>query len=86
MKNRLGTYLALVRDGATIVVTDRGRPIAELRPLPASDDADEQRLAELVALGIVTLATRPAAVMRAGIAVAGPPVSDTIVADREDRF
>lgn len=33
LKTRLGTYLQRVREGRTLVVTDRGEPIAELRPL-----------------------------------------------------
>ena len=35
LKTRLGTYLRRVREGRTLLVTDRGEPIAELRPLPA---------------------------------------------------
>jgi prevent-host-death family protein len=32
LKKHLSSYLRLVRSGETIVVTDRGEPIAELRP------------------------------------------------------
>jgi prevent-host-death family protein len=32
LKNRLSEYLRLVRAGERVIVTDRGRPIAELRP------------------------------------------------------
>src|SRR3989304_5686519 len=31
LKTRLGTYLRKVRQGSTLVVTDRGEPVAELR-------------------------------------------------------
>ena len=31
MKNRLSEYLRLVREGERVLVTDRGRPVAELR-------------------------------------------------------
>lgn len=34
LKNRLGRYLRQVEAGDTILVTERGRPLAELRPLP----------------------------------------------------
>ena len=38
LKTRLGTYLRRVREGQTLLVTDRGEPIAELRPIqPATD-------------------------------------------------
>src|SRR5262245_49988787 len=33
LKVRLGTYLRQVRQGRTLVVTDRGQPVAELRPI-----------------------------------------------------
>jgi len=32
LKNRLGTYIAKVRAGETVVVTDRGEVVAELSP------------------------------------------------------
>jgi prevent-host-death family protein len=35
LKTRLRTYLRRVREGRTLLVTDRGEPVAELRPLPA---------------------------------------------------
>lgn len=44
----LSRYLAEVRRGAEIVVTDRGRPIARLTPVHGSST---QRLAELIAKG-----------------------------------
>ena len=31
LKTRLGTYLRQVREGMTLVVTERGLPVAELR-------------------------------------------------------
>ena len=34
LKNRLGRYLARVEAGETIVVTDRGKPVAQMTPIP----------------------------------------------------
>ena len=53
LKARLSAYVALAESGETVVVTDRGHPVAELRPVgwPSALDA-------LVDAG---LATRPAA-------------------------
>lgn len=31
-KNRMGKYLHTVRQGQTLIITDRGRPIAQLGP------------------------------------------------------
>jgi prevent-host-death family protein len=41
LKNRLGRYLSLVGKGETIIVTDRGKPVARL--LPASPNEEAQR-------------------------------------------
>lgn len=49
LKNGLSGYIDRVRSGEQVIVTDRGRPVAKLSPL----DAAEDRLAELVAAGIV---------------------------------
>ena len=49
LKNRLSTYIERVRAGEEVIVTDRGRPVARLSALDAADD----RLAELVAAGVV---------------------------------
>jgi antitoxin (DNA-binding transcriptional repressor) of toxin-antitoxin stability system len=52
LKNRLSSYLREVRDGEVVLVTDRGRVVAELRqptpgtPLAAQDRAVERLCAE----------------------------------------
>lgn len=39
LKARLSEYLAKVRAGEEVLVTDRGTPIARIMPLPAPDSA-----------------------------------------------
>lgn len=90
LKTRLGTYLDLVRQGTVITVTDRGRPVAQLGPLPetAADDAEAalDRLAERGVLTRPTRAPRPLAERMALLEAAGKPLSAIIIEDREDRF
>ncbi len=50
-KNRLSALLDEVREGASVTITDRGRPVARLEPVPAS--AGEQQLETLVRRGLV---------------------------------
>jgi prevent-host-death family protein len=45
----LSKYIDRVQTGEEVIVTDRGRPVAKLSPLDASDD----RLADIVATGVV---------------------------------
>src|SRR5438309_6797305 len=82
LKTRLGGYLQQVRQGRTLLITDRGEPVAELKPLhPAS--TEDARLERLKALGAVTrLENRPLAPFRA-VRSQGPSVSEAIVEDRD---
>jgi len=54
-KNGLSALLHRVRHGETILVTDRGRPVARLEPVTGEEKAgaDEGRLARLERAGIV---------------------------------
>jgi len=87
LKTRLGTYLKRVREGATLVITDRGNPVAELKPLQAGQGL-ERRLAELEAVGLLSRETRSRAPLRpfTPIASRGRPASDAVSEGREDRF
>lgn len=54
LKNRLGKYLALVREGNAVQVTDRGRPVACIIPTMRPEDGKRaEALARLVAAGVV---------------------------------
>lgn len=88
LKTRLGTYLRQVKSGATLIVTDRGRPIAELRPLEGRGEQDlDSRLRELVALGVLSGdVRRPPLKPFEPIVSRGGFLSDAIHEDREDRF
>ena len=85
LKTRLGTYLLRVREGRTIVVTDRGQPVAELRPLPV-DDSLPSTLVKLATTGAVTLPTVDALSTFRPIRNRGASVSDAVRKDREDRL
>ena len=84
LKTRLGTYLRRVREGRTLVVTDRGEPIAELRPLGTGTNADAV-LAKLEAVGAVTRPSRTLARFQP-IASRGGSAAAALVQDRDDRF
>lgn len=54
LKNNLSRYIDRVRAGEEIIVTDRGTPVAKLSSVDPSID----RLASLVAAGVVRAPTR----------------------------
>jgi len=51
LKARLSEYLRLVHGGSTLVVTDRGTPVAMVSPLPA--DEHEGVIVSLIERGLV---------------------------------
>jgi len=89
LKTRLGTYLEQVKRGATIVVTERGQPIAELRPIAESEDELEAAFRRMEAEGLLTRPTKKGPLapfkpikLRPGT----PSIAEAIAEDREDRF
>jgi prevent-host-death family protein len=53
-KNKLGSLIARVRRGETILILDHGRPVARLEPATADDlRAQDSRLASLERAGLV---------------------------------
>ena len=84
LKNRLTQYLKRTRQGEEVVVTERGIPIALLRPIQAGEAplSLEARLARLAAEGYLTLPTRKPAAKIRRVKVGGKPVSRIIIEDR----
>jgi prevent-host-death family protein len=85
LKNRLGRYLSLVGKGETIIVTDRGKPVAHLIPpgaqqesLPSVEDVLEQLERE----GHIRRGTHAFKPFKA-IRAKGKPASKIILEDRE---
>lgn len=87
-RNQFSRFLRRVRRGETVLITDRGKPVARIEPCHAGD-AEDHRLAALIARGVV----RPA---RAGLDVEaflnepmprlpdGVRASDAVSADRDE--
>jgi len=56
LKDRLTHYLRLVRQGTTLIVTDRGKPVGLLKPVAGEEGGDtEDVLAGLAAEGALSL-------------------------------
>jgi len=76
-----------VRAGKEVVLTDRGHPIAVIKPIKA-EDARDAALQEMADEGLIRPAARkgptPAPRWRPA-KVKGRPLSETIIEDREDR-
>ncbi len=82
LKARLGSYLQRVRAGETLTVTDRGEPIAELRPLEETFGQKLERLRATGRIGGGSGLMEPFEPIR----IEGASVSSAILEDREERF
>jgi prevent-host-death family protein len=83
-KNRMGRYLQAVRGGQTLIITDRGKAVAQVAPAAETDpgaSAVEERLKELEAQGLIHLAKRPLRKFRP-VKTKGKPASQIIIEDR----
>ena len=78
LKNNLSKYIDRVRSGEEVVVTDRGKPVARLSAIDSSTD----RIADLVAAGVVRAPTRSARHRPHRRIKAKGPVSDLVAEQR----
>jgi prevent-host-death family protein len=83
-KNRLGRYLRAVRKGQTLLVTDRGKPVAKVSPPDENGDSEltfSDVLKKLEAEGKIRLPKRPLRKFRA-VPTRGKLTSQMIIEDR----
>jgi prevent-host-death family protein len=83
-KNRLGRYLSAVRKGQSLLITDRGQPVAKVTPPDPEEvheDSLEKRLRELEAQGYIQLAKGRMKKFKP-IPSRGKPASQMIIEDR----
>jgi len=84
---RFSKAMKAVRSGKEVVLTERGRPIAVIKPIK-EEDAEQAALQAMADEGLITLPSRkgpmPAPRWRP-VKVKGKPLSQTVIEDREDR-
>lgn len=76
-----------VRQGKEVILTDRGKPFAVIKPLePAKDeDAIIRRLEAEGVLRVGSKSGRPMRIWRSPIRIKGKSMSDTISEERDER-
>ena len=74
-----------VRAGKEVVLTERGQPIAVIKPIKDEHEADAS-LNRMADEGLITLPTRKGPLPRfEPVPISGRPLSRTIIEDRDDR-
>jgi prevent-host-death family protein len=58
-KNGLSALIDSVKAGESVLIMDRGRPVARLEPIGAGADTDDARRARLIREGIIRPARAP---------------------------
>jgi prevent-host-death family protein len=85
LKNQLPKYLAMVKKGGQVIVTDRGKPIAIIHDLTGVETTagSDEILASLAAAGKVRLPVRTGGVKKFdGASIKGDSITKTILEDR----
>ena len=83
IKNNLSRYLAQVRAGEEILITDRGKPVARIVRENQRRKTLQESLAPLIRKGLVTLPTRDLVKDNLSpIQVPGKAVSEMVIEDR----
>jgi prevent-host-death family protein len=73
-----------VKAGEDVILTERGKPIAVIKPLPEGDDV-EAALGRMEAAGLLHRATKRGPMpRRKPIRIKGPPLSQTIREMRDE--
>lgn len=81
LKARLSQYLQRVKEGETVVITHRGRPIGQIVPY---EQSDEERLQQLQASGLIAWSgRRPGAQTPVATVRGEPTVAGLLLEDRE---
>jgi prevent-host-death family protein len=84
LKNRLGRYLRAVRQGKTLIITDRGKAVAKLSPpddQPDSAPTLDEVLDGLVGHGLLHRGKKPFGKFKP-LPSRGRPASEMIIEDR----
>ena len=86
LRNNLRSWLERVKAGEHVVVTERGRPIAQLTPL----DSGRRKLQELIDAGLVRPPLQPKRqkidVTKLPKMTPGPTLSDIVIEQRKKGY
>jgi prevent-host-death family protein len=81
VKNQLSAIIDRVRAGETVIVTDRGQPVATIEPVRADAD-DGARLVRLERSGIIRPASKSPPPLQAPLPVSTASAVDALIDER----
>jgi prevent-host-death family protein len=83
-KEQLSGHIREVKNGATLVITERGKPVARLLPITPANASVEEKLHQLVKAGVISWSGRKLSPDAPAILVRGPKtVAEMLIEDRD---
>lgn len=77
----------MVKNGKEVILTDRGNPVAILKPIPQEEgEKENQRIKVLEEEGILKRSKRGRFPLHKLITIRGKPISQIVIEEREERF
>lgn len=76
-------YLKIVREGKEIVVTERGTPVAIIKPL-LKEEASSDKIKRLEEHGVLRRAVKGKFSLGRPIVISGKPLSESVIEGRRD--
>ncbi len=78
-------YMKMVKDGKEVILTERGIPIAVIKPIPQEGET-ESKIKLLEEHGILKRARKGAFPVHKPITISGKSLAEIISQEREERF
>lgn len=80
-------YLKMVKNGKEVILTERGEPIAIIKPIPQEEGEKEyQRIKVLEEEGLLKRSKRGRLPLHKLIIISGKPISQVVIEEREKGY
>ncbi len=79
-------YVRMVKNGKEVILTERGKPLAIIKPVHQEERMEEGRIRYLEEQGILKRATKDKFPLHKLVTIRGKSVSRIVMEGREDRL
>lgn len=83
---RFSKYLKMVKEGEEVLLTERGKAVAVIKPVAPEKDLEEDRVKFLEARGTLKRSKKEGFPLHRLITLSGKPLSEIVREEREDRL
>lgn len=83
---RFSKYVNMVKKGQEVILTDRGNPVAVIKPVSGKKEAEEERLTALEGQGVLKRAAKGKFALPKLMVLGGKSLSKIVSEEREERL